>query len=144
MQIRQKHPCGAQALLGMLQASQATPVALWRSAKALRGAPVTPSSMRVQVRLMDGARLAARFNPTQTVGDLRRCATRRFLGPVPERPDAPRARYGAAWEDLTCVWHCCLPDDLREEQVTWDGELPNAHADDRQAAHACMQCSSQT
>ena len=34
----------------------------------------------VQVRLPDGTRLAGRFNPSQTVGDLRRCAWQCTLG----------------------------------------------------------------
>lgn len=60
--------CGCY-LLGSPVVSQAGP-----------GMRCTDTDRPVQVRLPDGTRLAGRFNPTQTVGDLRRCAWPCTLG----------------------------------------------------------------
>ncbi len=62
---------------------------------------------------------------------------------LPERCDAPRARYGAAWGAFTCFLLFCLPNEVLEEEVTCEDELLHSHADDRQPAHACMQRSNQ-
>jgi hypothetical protein len=102
-------------------------------------------TMCVQVRLMDGARLAARFNPTQTVGDLRRCAAGRSLysclSAVMPRGHATALRGEPSHAFYSFVYR--LPNEVLEEEVTCEDELLHSHADDRQPAHACMQRSNQ-
>ena len=45
----------------------------WCVSQARQARSAHTSPFGVQVRLSDGTRLAGRFNPSQTVGDLRRC-----------------------------------------------------------------------